>query len=139
MLGLWIVALVGFGFLSSTIGGEYSQNFSLPGSDSQEAYDLLKERFPQQAGETADIVFQAEGGVTEPAVRSSMEGLFAQLSEVQHVIGIDSPYAKGAQQISSDGSIAFAAVHFENLMASPFRCRSPRRSRRSLPTPRPRV
>nr|MBA2599999.1 MMPL family transporter [Actinomycetota bacterium] len=119
MLGLWIVALVGFGFLSSTIGGEYSQNFSLPGSDSQEAYDLLKERFPQQAGETADIVFQAEGGVTEPAVRSSMEGLFAQLSEVQHVIGIDSPYAKGAQQISSDGSIAFATVHFENLDGEP--------------------
>ncbi len=121
MLGLWIVALVGFIFLSSTIGGEYSQNFSLPGSDSQEAYDLLSERFPQQAGETADIVFQAEGGVTEPAVRSSMEDLFADLSEVQYVIpdGIDSPYARGAQQISSDGTIAFATVHFEELNGEP--------------------
>ena len=121
MLGLWIAALVGFGFLSSTAGGEYSQNFSLPGSDSQEAYDLLSERFPEQAGETAEIVFKAEGGVDDPAVRSTMEDLFAQLSEVRYVIedGVDSPYAEGAQQISQDGTIAFATIHFEDLDGEP--------------------
>ena len=115
MVALWIVALVGFIFLASTAGGEYSQNFSLPGSDSQEAYDLLSERFPEQAGETAEIVFQAEGGVADPAVQSTMEGLFGQLEEVRYVIGVDSPYAEGAQQISQDGSIAFATVHFQDL------------------------
>ena len=119
MVGLWIVALVGFIFLASTAGGEYSQNFSLPGSDSQEAYDLLSERFPEQAGETAEIVFQAEGGVDDPGVKSTMEGLFGQLSEVRYVIGVDSPYAEGAQQISQDGSIAFATVHFEDLDGEP--------------------
>ena len=56
-LGLWIAALVGFALLGSTVGGDYSQNFSLPGSDSQEAIDLLRDRFPEQAGDTAEIVF----------------------------------------------------------------------------------
>ena len=119
MVSLWVVALVGFGFLASTAGGEYSQNFSLPGSDSQEAYDLLSERFPEQAGETAEIVFKAEGDVADPAVKSTMEDLFTQLSEVQYVVGVDSPYAKGAQQTSQDGSIAFATIHFEDLDGEP--------------------
>ena len=49
-----------------------------------------------------------------------MEGLFAELEEVDHVLpapeGITSPYSEeGASQISPDGTIAFATVHFENL------------------------
>ncbi len=115
VLGLWVAALIGFSVLSSTAGGDYSQNFSLPGADSQAAYDLLSERFPEQAGETADIVFTAPGGVDDPAVVTTMEGLFEDLGAVDHVIGVDSPYAEGAQQISADGSIAFAKVHFESL------------------------
>ncbi|MGI8773392.1 MAG: MMPL family transporter [Actinomycetota bacterium] len=115
MLGLWVVALIGFPLLSSNFGGDYSQNFSLPGADSQKAYDLLKDRFPEQAGETADIVFQADRRVTDPAVVETMEGLFAELTTVEHVIGLDSPYAEGARQISEDGTIAFATLRFENL------------------------
>ena len=114
ILAIWIVALVGFNVISATAGGEYSQNFSLPGADSQKAYDLLKERFPEQAGETADIVIKADD-VTDPQVRKTMEGLFSELQDVDHVIGIDSPYAEGARQISPDGTIAFATLRFENL------------------------
>ena len=115
MLGLWVAALIGFPVLSSNFGGDYSQNFSLPGADSQKAYDLLEERFPEQAGETADIVFKAESGVTDPAVIATMEPLFEELRGVDHVIALDSPYAEGAQQISQDGTIAFAKLHFESL------------------------
>ena len=43
MVGIWVVALVGTNFLASSAGGEYSQDFSLPGAESQEAYDLLQE------------------------------------------------------------------------------------------------
>ena len=113
MLGIWIVALVGFNVLQATAGGDYSTDFSLPGADSQAAFDLLEEKFPQVAGETADIVFEAKGGVDDPEVRSAMGGLFAELSEVDRVIGIDSPYSEqGARQISPDGTIAFATIRF---------------------------
>ncbi len=116
MVLMWIVALVGAGTLASTAGGEYSQDFSLPGSDSQAAYDLLKERFPQFAGDTADIVFRADEGVADPRIRSAMEGLFAELETVDHVVAVDSPYSEqGARQIAPDGDIAFATVRFENL------------------------
>jgi len=114
MLLIWIVALVGFNFLQVTAGGDYATDFSLPGTDSQEAFDLLEERFPQVAGETADIVFRADQGVDDPAVQDAMEGFFADLTEVDRVVAVQSPYgAEGAGQISPDGTIAFATVRFQ--------------------------
>ena len=37
--------------------GGYVNSFRLPGTESQRAYDLLKDRFPQQSGDTASVVF----------------------------------------------------------------------------------
>ena len=111
---IWIVALVGFNVLQGTVGGDYSTDFSLPGADSQKAFDLLQDRFPQVAGETADIVFKADQGVDDPEVKATMEELFAELEQVDRVVGLDSPYSEqGAQQISPDGTIAFATMRFE--------------------------
>ncbi|MDQ4028488.1 MAG: MMPL family transporter [Actinomycetota bacterium] len=113
MLIIWIVALVGAIGLQGAAGGEYSQDFSLPGADSQKAFDLLEKSFPQVAGDTAEIVFKAEQGIDDPAVRSAMEQLFSEIRETDRVVGIDSPYSQqGARQISPDGTIAFATVHF---------------------------
>ena len=116
MLVLWIVGLIGFGALGSSIGGSYSTDFSLPGAESQEAYDLLQDRFPQVAGETADIAFKAEQGVDDPEVQSTIEGLLADISEIDYVVGIQSPYSQeGRGQVSPGGDIAYATVRFESL------------------------
>jgi putative drug exporter of the RND superfamily len=120
ILVIWFVALFGSGLLASSLGGEYSNDFSLPGAESQEAYDLLVDRFPAFSGDTADIVFRAEQGITDPEVQSAMEALFADLSDLDHVVAVDSPYSKaGARQIAPGGQIAFATVRFENLDQEP--------------------
>jgi putative drug exporter of the RND superfamily len=120
MLGIWVAALIGSGFLASSIGGEYSNDFSLPGAESQEAYDLLLDRFPAFAGDTADIVIQADDGLTDPQVQSALEGLFADVAELDHVLAIESPYTEeGARQIAPDGQIGYATVRFENLDQQP--------------------
>ena len=110
----WIVALIGIGMLSSSVGDDFSEEFSLPSSDSKEAFDLLDERFPAQAGEAAQIVFKAEQGVESPAVKRKMEGVFAEAEEERHVSEVASPYEKGgAAAISEDGKIAYATVQFD--------------------------
>jgi putative drug exporter of the RND superfamily len=119
-LGLWVAALIGFGFLASSAGGEYSTDFSLPGAESQKAYDLLVDRFPAFSGDTADIVFKADAGVADPTVQATMEDLFKQITELNHVVAVESPYSEqGARQIAPDGDIAFATVRFENLDQEP--------------------
>ena len=56
-----VLVLVGIGGLAAA-GGEFSDEFSAPGTESQAAYDLLAERFPAQSGDTANVVFAVEEG-----------------------------------------------------------------------------
>src|SRR3712207_6473132 len=88
MLGLWVAALIGANVLGSSVGGEYANDFSLPGAESQEAYDLLRERFPSESGDSAQVVFRAENGVADPEVQQTIEALLADLSEVDHVAAV---------------------------------------------------
>jgi RND superfamily putative drug exporter len=111
----WVVALVGFITLMNVAGGEYASDFSLPGAESQQAFDLLQHRFQSRSGGTADIVFQAPAGVTDHVVKARMEDLFRQVQSLPKVDAVVSPYAaspQGPVTISRDGTIAFAEVQF---------------------------
>lgn len=110
----WLVALVALAGLSSTLGTKYSNNFSLPGTDSQRAVDLLRQQFPAQAGDVDQVVFRARhGAVTSPAVRASVTPMLERLSRLPHVSDVVSPYAPGSSgDISRGGRIAFATIQF---------------------------
>jgi putative drug exporter of the RND superfamily len=109
----WIVALIGIGILAGSVGSDFSEEFSLPSSDSKEALDLLENRFPAQSGDTAQIVYKSEGGVEAPAVKRKMEGVFAEVDKLPHVSEVASPYESGgAAAVSDDGKIAYATVQF---------------------------
>jgi RND superfamily putative drug exporter len=110
----WIVALIGVGMISGAVGSDFSEEFKLPSSDSTEAFELLEDRFPQQSGVTAEIVYKAPAGADSPAVRKKMEGVFAEAEKLPHVSGVASPYAAGgAGAISKDGEIAYATVQYD--------------------------
>jgi len=111
----WIVALVGVGFASSSVGANFTEEFKLPESDSQEAFELLETRFPAQSGDSAQVVFHADAGVESAGVKRTMESTFGELEELPHVSEIASPYAEegGAAAVSEDGKIAYATVQFD--------------------------
>ncbi len=110
----WIVALIGVGMIASSVGSDFSEEFKLPSSDSQEAFELLEDRFPQQSGVTAEIVYKAPAGADSPAVRKKMEGVFAEAEKLPHVSEVASPYASGgAGAISKDGEVAYATVQYD--------------------------
>jgi RND superfamily putative drug exporter len=114
VLVLWIVALVSIGAVSGAVGTDYSNNFNMPGTESQAAFDLLDARFPARSGDSGSIVFRAPGGIDQPAVRARMEALFAKVAKADHVAAVVSPYdGPGKSQVSKDGTIAFADVQFD--------------------------
>jgi RND superfamily putative drug exporter len=114
VVALWVVAFVVLNAVGGMIGDAYSDNFSGGKSDSIQAFDLLKERFPARAGDTADIVFEANEGVNDPQVRATMESLFAEVGpgKVAHVVALDSPYQEPGRT-SPNGNIAYATVTFD--------------------------
>src|SRR4030095_5937469 len=108
------VLVISFG-VSSAVGTNYTTNFSLGGTESQRATDLLKRDFPAQAGDDDSIVLHArQGKVTDAAVRERVEPVLAKVAKLPHVTGVRSPFGKsGAAQVSSDGTIGFATVTFD--------------------------
>jgi putative drug exporter of the RND superfamily len=115
VLGAWVVLLVGLFALNSTFGGKFLDEFDLPGSESQEAVDLLEEHgFTTRAGATGQVVFEADD-VSDPAVRQGMEPLFDEIAEITAPSEVVSPYSEeGAHQISEDGTIAYAEINLSD-------------------------
>ncbi|MEY2477032.1 MAG: putative drug exporter of the superfamily [Actinomycetota bacterium] len=121
MLLLWIGLLVGVSVLGSAFAGEHSMSFSTPGADSEKAQALLESRFAARSGETIDVVFEADQGVQDPAVRARVEALLAKADQESHVTGVVSPYTpEGARQIAPDGKIAFAALRLDSTYEEDF-------------------
>ena len=111
-LGGWVVAIALLVALSSTLGGDFVNNFTIPDTESQRAVDLLEERFPAQAGDSATLVVQAEGGIADPATRERVEALLAEVADLPEVAGVVSPFANPAA-VSADGTAAYATVQYE--------------------------
>ena len=104
-----------FGALGFAVQGEFNDHFSIPGADSQRAYDLLEDRFPSKSGDTATIVFQSSSGIAsqEPQIQTLLDSVLA----MPHVAGInDSPLSNPAN-ISDDGTVGYATVQFDTTAA----------------------
>jgi RND superfamily putative drug exporter len=114
VVAAWIIAVVGVFAVSNAVGKKTASSFTLPGTNSQQAVDLLQSRFPAQAGDADQIVFAAKAGkLTGAAYRAQIEAAVARVAHLPHVTSVISPYASGQHAISRDGTIAFATVNFD--------------------------
>src|SRR5947207_13546375 len=112
VLGAWVAALVIFGGLSAAAGSGYTDSFSLPGTESTTALNLLKDNFNTESTDTNQVVFAA-GDVNAPQTKARIVKTLNAIAKGPHVERVDSPFAPGAgaRQVSRDGTVAFALVH----------------------------
>ena len=120
LVGLaWLALLGAVVALLVTVGGSFDDEFSIPGSESQEALDQLDAASPGAGGVGAQIVFVAPDGqtVTEPAFAAAIEQVVAEAGRAPQVAAVVSPFASSA--IAPDGGAALATVQYavqrENL------------------------
>src|SRR6266700_953688 len=110
----WVLLAVGVLVVSQAVGKRDANNFSLPNTDSQRAIDLLESRFPTQAGDADQIAFRTrDGKLGDASARAVIVPLLGRIARLPHVAGVVSPYAAGANSVSSDGTIGFATVEFD--------------------------
>jgi RND superfamily putative drug exporter len=129
VIGLWLVAAVAIVALQGAAGGEFSDSFRVPGVESQRAVDVLKDRFPTQAGPSARIVFHVEDGRLDDAGhRPAVDRAKEQLSTGDDVADVTDPFAPGSDAISADGQTGYVdvaytsdiltSVHFDDATAA---------------------
>jgi putative drug exporter of the RND superfamily len=115
VVSAWVALAVLATVLAGSLGNRYATNFTLPGTESQHASDLLAGEFPAQSGDVDTIVFHvSRGTVDAPAVRAAIAPLIARVRTFPHVAEVISPYSpRGAVQISSSRSTAFATINYD--------------------------
>jgi RND superfamily putative drug exporter len=117
VVGLWVVLLLALGGASAVAGTSYSEEFSLPGTESTKALELLQAQLPDSSGDSDQIVVHVDSGsVKDAAVQQKVSGMLAQVEKLPSVSGVTSMYSEqGAGQISADGKTAYATVQFDKL------------------------
>ncbi|MCK1815037.1 MMPL family transporter [Streptomyces sp. XM4011] len=105
----WLVLLALLGLGAVTLMSPTSDEFSMPGTESQQALDDLGRQFPEASGATGTIVVAApEGSALEPA---GLAPVVREAADVDGVIAVMDPFETGA--VSPDGRYALIQLQFD--------------------------
>ncbi|MEU2076689.1 MMPL family transporter [Streptomyces sp. NPDC013489] len=124
VIALWLAAMVGLQITDRAVGGQYSDDFDLPGVQSTEGLDALQAHDPAAAGYTSQIVLnRTSGPLTDEA--SVVNSTVAALEKLPDVIGVQNPLpppgttppalpagVPNTGPLSTDGKTAYITVRF---------------------------
>ncbi|MGC4828022.1 MMPL family transporter [Micromonospora arida] len=112
VVALWLVVLVVAGLAAATLRGPTASNFTMPGTESQRALDLLADQFPAASGATGSIAVKApaDGQLATPEGQAVVQELVQEASTLPGVVGAVNPFQVGA--VSPNGRYALVQVQF---------------------------
>src|SRR5215472_14744717 len=108
----WVVLAVVVVGLKSQVGGITSNDQTLPGTQSQQASDLLAKYFPPQQNGSSPIVFHvAKGKITDQANKDAVESSYKALLKAPSVYSATDPFGNASSfLVSADGHTAWTPV-----------------------------
>ncbi|MGX4735953.1 MMPL family transporter [Kitasatospora griseola] len=113
----WLLVLAGVQAANRTFGGTYSDDFSLPGSQSQHGRDVLQAHEPSAGGTSAQVVLHDDQPLTD--FQSQVNQAVTSLQHLPHVLSAQDPLPPPGQSaqpggpLSSDGRTAYITVRFD--------------------------
>lgn len=112
VLGTWLAVLAGVALAFVGFRGEPSDNFTIPGTESQRAVEQLQQNLPDFAGAQTQITFAAPEGraITDPALAPSIDQAVAAANSVPDVAAAAGPIQ--TRQISPDGRVGLGTVQW---------------------------
>lgn len=116
--GSWILLVVVLSALAGSVGGETSDDYDLPGSESHRAAELLADAgFDFRTGTQAQVVVAGDD-LGSRAAEDEMDQLVADVRTAVPDAEVVGPHeAPPGSQISADGTIAYVAVNLPELSA----------------------
>jgi RND superfamily putative drug exporter len=104
----WVLLVVAATTLGSSVGTREIDDFRLPDTESQRAYDLLAEHSPTQNGVTDQLVYVARGDRTlkDPQLQARIERTLEEVRKVSIVVDVSKP------SLSPDGRVGVVSVTY---------------------------
>jgi RND superfamily putative drug exporter len=117
VLVLWLAAAVAAIAIAQASGGKTNDNFTIPGTEAQNASDVLSAELPAFSGGQSTIVFALTKGaangstqVTAPANKAAIESAMTKLKSIPQVSNVVDPFQ--GKLIAKDGRIALGQVQW---------------------------
>lgn len=112
-----LAALAGMlilGALAGTAGSPPPDDFDIPGTESQKAYDLFSAHMPQLAGVDSTVVFYAsDGRLDEPERVAAIRKAIREIRHQPDVMSAGDPFASDPPLISPDGRVASSDIRWD--------------------------
>src|SRR5688500_12837738 len=83
-----LILVAGAAGLARASGGSFNDDMTLSGTDSQQAYDTLREQFPTLAGDGMQVVIHDDEGVSSPEVKGAVEAAVAEVRQQPDVAAV---------------------------------------------------
>jgi RND superfamily putative drug exporter len=106
----WVLILGGLLGAKQAFGGDFVNNYNVPGTQSDDGLNRLNSTFPAQGGYAGQIVFHATSG-TVAADSAAVNQATASVARLPDVIKAVSPFSSPSSgAVSPDGTIAYSSV-----------------------------
>lgn len=112
---IWVLLLVLAGAGAATASKSTNNDFSIPGTEAQQAFDLLEKRFPGNTEQNASarVVFKAPAGqkLTDPKNKAAVEKVVAEIKRGPQVAMAVDPFL--GQAVNKDQNIGYASAAYK--------------------------
>jgi RND superfamily putative drug exporter len=118
VIGAWLVILAGVVVLATSGGGQTIDNFTVPGTQSEQAATLLQHRIPAFGGAQTQVIFAAGNGsqINSSRDRKLVEETITKLRAVPQVSVVSDPFQTGL--VSPNRSAAISQVQYTATQAN---------------------
>ncbi|MEU1378295.1 MMPL family transporter [Streptomyces triculaminicus] len=112
---IWVLLLVLAGVGAATASKSTNNDFSIPGTEAQQAFDLLEKRFPGNTEQNASarVVFKAPDGqkLTDAKNKKAVEQVIGELRKSSQVAGAADPFE--GKTVNKDETIGYASAAYK--------------------------
>ncbi|HYJ69133.1 MAG TPA: MMPL family transporter [Nocardioidaceae bacterium] len=114
VIAAWILIVAGLLVGRTVADGTYTNDYTVPGSQSKAGLEKLSAAFPKAGGFSGQIVFATDSNKKVSASKDAVNTSVANAAKLDHVLAVVSPFATAnSPQVSKDGSIAYATINFD--------------------------
>ncbi|MFC8040418.1 MMPL family transporter [Paenarthrobacter sp. NPDC057355] len=106
VISIWLAVLVAVGGSAAAFHGTMSNNFTIPGTETQRMADKLKEALPDASGGSASVVFDAGDSGFDQAKKDAVGAALEKLKSIPDVQSTVNPFTTQEQLDKAPGDIA---------------------------------
>src|ERR687885_640556 len=117
VLAVWVIVSVSVVIVAKTVGSDTNDDLRLPGTDSQNATNLLSDRFPKQANGSVPIALRAPEGhkLSERKYKKPIQRVAKAYSRDPAITKVTGPFSNnGTDQLNKKRTIGYISLNLKD-------------------------